>query len=51
MKKPLRFALTVAVLASLAPFALGDPGGTNPQPQAYDALRVAIVAILSLLGL
>jgi len=51
MKKFLRVALVVAVLASVAPLALADPTGTIPQPQVSYAVRVAIVAILSLLSL
>jgi hypothetical protein len=54
MKKSLRIALTVAVLASLASIAMADPGGTIPHPLAVNHISTftAIIAeILSLLGL
>ena len=55
MKKSMRIALTVAVLASLAPIALAfsAPGGGNPQPQVSDltSVSLAVAAVLSLLGL
>ena len=53
MKKFLRVALVVAVLASLASVAMADPTGTIPQPQVSELIswRVALTAILSLLSL
>lgn len=56
MKKSMRIALTVAVLASLASIAMADadPGGTVPQPLAVHQMPIfaaIIAAILSLLGL
>jgi hypothetical protein len=61
MKKFLRIALTVAVLAALAPIALAAaaPGGGAPQPQVSQAISgtavfswsALIAAILSWLGL
>jgi hypothetical protein len=51
MKKSLRVALAVAVFASLAPFALANPGGGIPQPQVSSAFTVAVAAILTVLGL
>ena len=58
MKKSLRIALTVAVIASLAPIALAaavaDPGGTIPHPyaaQQTSTFAAIIAAFLSLLGL
>jgi hypothetical protein len=53
VKKSLRIALTVAVLASLAPIALADPGGTIPQPYAahHTSMFAAIIAaFLSWIG-
>jgi hypothetical protein len=52
VKKSLRIALTVAVLACLAPIALAAPGGGAPQPQVSELskLSIAITAFLSLLG-
>jgi hypothetical protein len=51
MKKYLRIALTVAVLASLAPIALAAPGGTIPPPPPQSSISLAITAILFVLGL
>jgi uncharacterized membrane protein YgcG len=52
MKKFLRVALVVVVLASLASIAMAEaPTSPAPQPQVYDAFRVAIAAVLSLLSL
>lgn len=53
MKKYLRIALTVAVLASLASVAMADPGGTVPPPMYSDisAFKVIMAAVLSVLGL
>jgi len=52
MKKFLRIALAVAVIASLAPIALANPGGGAPQPlPQMDSLRVAVALVLSLLVL
>jgi hypothetical protein len=51
MKKSLRVALVVAVLASLASIALASPGGTIPPPPPQTSLAVIACAILSILGL
>jgi len=56
MKKSLRIALVVVILASLAPFALAvtDPGGTIPHPlvvRHVSTFSVIIAAFLSSLGL
>jgi hypothetical protein len=55
MKKSLRIALAVAVLASLASIALADaaPGGGVPQPKVVEvsSWSLIIATILSLLGL
>jgi hypothetical protein len=55
MKKSLRIALAVVVLASIAHIALAEsaPGGGVPQPQFLDltSWRVVFAAILSWLGL
>jgi hypothetical protein len=53
MKKSLRIALVVVVLASLASIAMAAPGGTVPPPRHFNfsALTVVVVAVLSFLGL
>jgi nitrogen-specific signal transduction histidine kinase len=57
MKKPLRIALAVAVIASLAPIAMAvdvtDPGGGIPQPLVAHVIswKVILATLLSLLGL
>jgi hypothetical protein len=54
MKKSLRIALAVVVLASIAPIALAAtaPGGGVPQPQVveFTSWSVIIAAILAWLG-
>jgi hypothetical protein len=53
MKKSLRIALVVVVLASLASLAMADPGGTVPPPRQFNfsALTVIVSSVLSFLGL
>jgi hypothetical protein len=53
MKKSLRIALAVAVLASLASIAMADPGGTVPPPRYSDfsAFTRIVAVFLSWLGL
>jgi hypothetical protein len=51
MKKYLRVALAVIVLASLAPIALASPGGGNPVPPPQSSVSLVIAVILSVLGL
>lgn len=53
MKKSLRIALAIAVLAALVPIAMAAPTGGVPQPKVVDSTSWSLIlaAILSWLGL